>query len=399
MCDFSDISKQLTKQISKNEKQTNGIFFTPKSIVVETIRIVKSIKRIYKNILEPSCGSCEFINELINEYPNSQITGIEKNKTIYDKISKYSGDKLTIHHHDFMNYKPHNKYDLIIGNPPYFVMKKQDTAKEYSMYYDGRPNIFILFTIKSLEMLKPGGILCFILPSTFLNCLYYHKLRKYINTNFKIISIKDCNNSFIDTNQNTIIFIVQNKKTSTNDKFIFNINNYVIFNNEENVIKLNNIMKHSSVLNDIGFNVKIGNITWNEHKDKLTDDVSCTRLIYSSDIKNKELDTSIFKNDKKKNFIKMDGSNKVCIIINRGYGTGKYKFDFCLLDQTQPFLLENHIICIESKIDLERCVMIDKCKAIIKSFSDILTKYFIETYFRNSAVNATEIANILAIFV
>ena len=399
MCDFSDISKQLTKQISKNEKQTNGIFFTPKSIVVETIRIVKSIKRIYKNILEPSCGSCEFINELINEYPNSQITGIEKNKTIYDKISKYSGDKLTIHHHDFMNYKPHNKYDLIIGNPPYFVMKKQDTAKEYSMYYDGRPNIFILFTIKSLEMLKPGGILCFILPSTFLNCLYYHKLRKYINTNFKIISIKDCNNSFIDTNQNTIIFIVQNKKTSTNDKFIFNINNYVIFNNEENVIKLNNIMKHSSVLNDIGFNVKIGNITWNEHKDKLTDDVSCTRLIYSSDIKNKELDTSIFKNDKKKNFIKMDGSNKVCIIINRGYGTGKYKFDFCLLDQTQPFLLENHIICIESKIDLERCVMIDKCKAIIKSFSDIRTKYFIETYFRNSAINATEIANILPIFV
>ena len=120
-----------------------------------------------------------------------------------------------------------------------------------------------------------------------------------------------CNNSFIDTNQNTIIFIVQNKKTSTNDKFILNIDNYVVFNNEENVIKLNNIMKHSSVLNDIGFNVKIGNITWNEHKDKLTDDVSCTRLIYSSDIKNKELHTSIFKNDKKKNFIKLKMLNLI----------------------------------------------------------------------------------------
>ena len=34
------------------------------------------------------------------------------------------------------------KFDLIIGNPPYFVMKKTDVDESYHNYFDGRPNIF-----------------------------------------------------------------------------------------------------------------------------------------------------------------------------------------------------------------------------------------------------------------
>ena len=49
----------------------------------------------------------------------------------------------------FIKYSTATKYDLIIGNPPYVVIKKKDTPKQFQKYFDGRPNLFILFIIHS----------------------------------------------------------------------------------------------------------------------------------------------------------------------------------------------------------------------------------------------------------
>ena len=46
---------------------------------------------------------------------------------------------------DFMSFNNETLYDLIIGNPPYFVMSKDEVEPNYYSYFDGRPNIFILF--------------------------------------------------------------------------------------------------------------------------------------------------------------------------------------------------------------------------------------------------------------
>jgi len=50
---------------------------------------------------------------------------------------------------DYLKYN-NKEYDFIVGNPPYFVMKKDEVDKEYNKYYDGRPNIFSIFIIHSL---------------------------------------------------------------------------------------------------------------------------------------------------------------------------------------------------------------------------------------------------------
>ena len=82
-------------------------------------------------------------------------------------------------------------FDLIIGNPPYFVCKKSDVPKEYSEFIYGRPNIFGLFIIHSLSLIKPGGIIAFIIPKSFLNSLYYSKIRNYIKETCSIVKIDD----------------------------------------------------------------------------------------------------------------------------------------------------------------------------------------------------------------
>ena len=148
---FSDLSYRLTKLLNKKEKKDNGIYFTPPNTVIKSLDILLNIFNpyLFNNILEPSCGYCEFIDKIRNYYPNASITGIEYNKIIYDNIkNNYSDDNnINIINHNFLKTQFNEKFDLIIGNPPYYVIKKSDVEDYYYNYFDGRPNIFILFII------------------------------------------------------------------------------------------------------------------------------------------------------------------------------------------------------------------------------------------------------------
>jgi type I restriction-modification system DNA methylase subunit len=397
--EYSLISKELTSKLSKIVKKNNGIYFTPPSCVNNNIKLLQPYLENTINVLEPSCGSCEYITILHKLFPDLIITGIEYNETIYQSILQLNNDKINIKNIDYLKYETDVKYDLIIGNPPYFVMKKEDVDKSYHKYFEGRPNIFILFIIKSIKMLNDDGILSFILPKNFLNCLYYDKTRKYIGKHFQILNIIECNDDkYIETQQDTIILIIQKTINCNNTEFILEINNYTIFANQDNSKKINKLYKNSKSLLELGFKVTVGNVVWNQCKDLLTDDETKTRLIYSSDIENNTLIKKKYSNDYKKNFINKKGINRPMIVINRGYGVGEYKFNYCLIDETNEYLIENHLICIECKTDLPHDKLIILYKKILLSLNDKRTIEFITIYFGNNAINTTELNNILPIY-
>ena len=428
---FSSLSLELTKELSLKSKKDNGIYFTPKSIIKKTIDIIKSIPDYtdtikFKTILEPSCGSCEFIKYITQEFTNKKlsITAIEFNDIIYQKISKLNfventNNTIEFINKDYMTYNNEKMYDLIIGNPPYFVMSKNDidsNLKEYSNFYDGRPNIFILFIIHSLKKLNIKGILAFVLPKSFINCLYYNKLRKHIYGNYKIIDIIDCLNDdcneYLETKQETIIFVIQKinqlelkelkELKELNKKYIFEIKDYVIFNTIENIKLINKLYENSTTLDDLGFDVKVGNIVWNQHKDKLTNDETKTLLIYSSNIKNNKLEIVDYDNDEKKKYITLEGKKEPLLVLNRGYGKGKYVFNYCLInsDSEKPYLIENHLICLINKNKkLKKEEIIKKYNELIKSFIDKKTYEFVSLFFGNNAVNTTELKYILPIYI
>ena len=434
MNNFSELSIQLTNKLSDHIKKENGIFFSPPESIEKMIKYINNVLKKCKigkdiiDILEPSYGSAEVINYL-DKYCNGliNITGIENNEDIYN-ITKHLesafNNNVNLIKEDFLIFNNDKKYDLVIGNPPYFVMKKKDIPKQYCKYMKGRPNIFTIFILKSLNLLKDNGILAFILPKSFLNCSYYSSIRELIFNNYQIKNIIECfHDKYIETEQETIILILKKQEKLTNSKYCIN-NDYYLFNTKDNISKMKETINGSTTLNKLGFTVFNGNFVWNQEKNKLTNEANNVRLIYSGDIKNnkiQELDIDEIKEkwddlknkyksepkkslkDKidKKHYVSNHGIKPLSglmLIINRGYGNAKYKLNYALTDNLEEFYLENHILGIKYNNEISKEKLLKKYNMIISSLNNHKTHEFIDMCMGNNAMNTTELEHLLPIF-
>ena len=399
--DYSNLSKKITKSIDKNIKTKEGIYFTPPKTIDNIIKIFNEYyNNNIKTVLEPSCGSCEFIT-IFDQLYNLDFTCIENNLTIYNNIKDIQKNNISIINTDFITYKNNNKYDLIIGNPPYFVVDKSKISKEYYNYFEGRPNIFIIFIIKSLKLLNKDGYLIFVLPKSFNNSLYYNKTRQYINDNFTIINICNCNDdNYLETKQETISIFIKNKKPTETNEYSFKINDNIIFASKEDIENIKQLYNNSTTLKNLDFNITVGNIVWNQVKNLLTNDNNKTRLIYSSDIEKGKLVQKKYKNTEKKNYIDKKGTNNIILVINRGYGVGKYNFNYAIINDKKEYLIENHLLVVKynKSHEITDEELLKKYDKIINSFQNIKTSKFIDIYFGNNAINSNELLNILPIY-
>ena len=74
---FRENSDKLNKTLSKEIRKKQGIYFTPKKardLLFETLKDFKP-----KNILEPSFGSGEFLDDMIEHYPKTKVVGLSVN--------------------------------------------------------------------------------------------------------------------------------------------------------------------------------------------------------------------------------------------------------------------------------------------------------------------------------
>ena len=405
---FDNLSITITKNLDEKIKKSQGIFFTPFNIIKKSIEIIKKLIEPGKILetLEPSCGSCQIINAIDKEF-NTNITGIEYNKDIFNSIKNLEfKNNVELLNEDYIKYDINNNklYDLIIGNPPYFVRKKGDVHKYYQDYYSGRPNIFVEFIIHSLDKLKYDGILLFVLPKSVTNCLYYNKMREHIDKYYNIIDFIDCSSEkYIETGQDTVILVIQNNYIDNdNSRYINRIGDFISFNTVNNTCKIKELLTGAITLNELGYSVHVGNIDWSvagkKNNKTLIDDGTKTRLIYSSDVVDHKLIEANHKNIKKKHYIDKPGYTEPLLLVNRGFGKGDYKFEYCLIDMDKEYLIENHLIFIRYKKLIPKDELLKKYNDIIKSLKTEKTKKFIDLYLGNNGLNCTELQYILPIY-
>lgn len=128
-------------------------------------------------------------------------------------------------------------FDIVIGNPPYFVYEGNNKTElstlkkipELQIALGGKLNAYKLFLAHALNcILKETGINCFIFQNSFMADLQAANLRKHILNNCQILSIdsypeRDSKKKRVFKNVKMSVCIALIKKTNTYDPFIVNI--------------------------------------------------------------------------------------------------------------------------------------------------------------------------------
>jgi type I restriction-modification system DNA methylase subunit len=366
-----DISRRLTNALSPITKKAHGIFFTP---TCDVKFLVDSLMKFaqFQTVLEPSCGSCEFVRYMDDRMTGLDIDCYEINQTIYEEIVKLRfNNNVTIKHTNYLQEET-KRYDLVIGNPPY--------------------TCHIFFIKKALLSLNEGGHMLFVLPCNFLSSKSCDPMRRYIIENYtiKMVHIFDQSNYF-ETNQQTCAIIVQNTHPISNEHVSIRLSDRVVLNSENRCNKLRSLAIGSKTLIELGFKVSVGTVLWNTNKHLLTSNDNYARLIYSSDIVDNKLSIQRYSNRSKLNFIKREGLDKTCIVVNRGYGSSKYAFRYALI-MYDNYLIENHLLVVTHDDDRMTSKLYD-------CLGDTRTIEFISTYCQNNAISVSELGSIVPIFI
>ena len=145
-----------------------GQVFTPPSVVEFMLDLCQNRGRI----LEPSSGDGAFFTTLIEQ--GRDCVGIELDPRVAPPGARVM---------DFFDYPETERFDSIIGNPPY--VRYQDIAdntkaKLRSPLFDKRSNLFLFFIEKCVRHLNPGGELVFIVPREFIKLTAAKKMNAWL---------------------------------------------------------------------------------------------------------------------------------------------------------------------------------------------------------------------------
>ena len=195
-----EIHAAIVNNKVKKIKKDWGIFFTPQWVVDFMVDLISEDSLNLKDlkILEPACGICQFLHGIKKNKNHifsraSKRIGVEINKKVIDYINENNlNSDIEIIHHDYLLWDTDDRFDVIIGNPPYgipslsehYTIKiDNETKKIYKQLYEtwyGKYNVYGAFIEKSIKLLKENGQLIFIIPATFMILDEFKKLRVFL---------------------------------------------------------------------------------------------------------------------------------------------------------------------------------------------------------------------------
>lgn len=154
--------KELKAALSDEEyhaamESTLTAFYTPPVVIKAMYEALDRLGFSQGNILEPSCGTGNFLGLLPESMEKSKLHGIEIDP-LSGRIAKQLYQKASIAIEGFEDTKlPDNHFDVVLGNIPFGEFKVND-----SRYNAQKFLIHDYFIAKALDKVRSGGVVMFI---------------------------------------------------------------------------------------------------------------------------------------------------------------------------------------------------------------------------------------------
>lgn len=337
---------EYIEHMPKSQRKKYGQFFTSKKTAIfmaELFEINNKIQEV--SILDPGAGSGVLSIALLERLQTFttikkiQLVCYENDPNIIEllqsnleMVCSQSSQKISykiisdnyilsqaINYNNKLNAElDTNKYDFIIGNPPYMkIAKDSPEVLAMSDVCYGAPNLYFLFASMSMFNLKENGELVYIIPRSWTSGAYFKKFRqKFLNEGvLEHIHLFVSRNKVFEKEkvlQETII--IKSKKTNIKPKtltitttqsnadfyhktifkapystVVNKADSYVyLVTNSDEIDVLNNLNKWNDTLLSIGLKMKTGLTVDFRNKDSLRNKIEekAVPLFYSQHIQN-----------------------------------------------------------------------------------------------------------------
>ena len=158
--EYAELKDTLTsEEYAAAKESTLTSFYTPPAVIREMYSALEKMGLKTGNILEPSCGTGNFLG-MVPETMHLSMTGIELD-SISGRIAAqlYPEARIGIQGFETADL-PENFYDVVIGNIPFGQFKVFDP--KYDKYNFAIHDYFIA---KSLDLVRPGGVVAVVTSS------------------------------------------------------------------------------------------------------------------------------------------------------------------------------------------------------------------------------------------
>ena len=177
-------------ELANTSRTDNAAFFTSKTLITEMMKALPDTDHQTVRILEPSVGVGNFIPLILEKFEGKDIildvVDIDEHSLEIAKLILTNYDipqNCTINYiaDDFLLHDFDEKYDYVIGNPPFYKMKSANTLlnvyRQKAINKD-TTNICSFFLDKAMSI---GNYVALVFPKFLLNTPEFAKTREYLS--------------------------------------------------------------------------------------------------------------------------------------------------------------------------------------------------------------------------
>ncbi len=188
--------------LDMRKRKAAGIYYTPLKIVDDVISTLFT-DGVSGKVCDPCCGTGNFILRLPDDSDPALVYGGDTdplavaiariNFLLKYKITDTAFVKEHIVKQDFLHCKTGQKFDYIIGNPPWgyeFTAQECNFIRRHFKTAGSQIESACCMTEKAVSLLTPAGTLAFVLPESLLHTRKHRAFREFICTQCSVNFVK-----------------------------------------------------------------------------------------------------------------------------------------------------------------------------------------------------------------